>query len=339
MTVYYVETTSGDDANTGTATNAAFRNLQRALNVVSASDIIYCAGAETLTSAIAHLRGGNVRNPIQVIGTNANWVNDGSYYNLNANNAVARALNFGGANSHIYMENFIFRNSTGAGVDANSYGNSDFDVFVNCIFTGNAGEGFNGRQSRLRHVKFFNCVFSNNTLIGCRTDSAFLYGCRLNNNSLNGTTTEGGSSGWVIMDSVLYNNTGDNIQVSTAIAGPSLHLFVNCVTDKATANNFNLAAESPFTIMGCRITSAGSNGVTKNAWGMFGYNYMPTLGSERNNATQFAGGGTVVRFGVSGTDYNNTSGTDSLAGYNDPTNADFNLVTSASNYFITIPIP
>ena len=186
MTTYYVDPVSGNNANAGTSTGAAWATLQKALTecnggVVAASDtvVLMATGVETVTAEIAT----TIAKRVLFIGANASGVVDGTRYQITTNSAITSLLNFQHS-SHIFaFVDFNANSSATHAVDCDNVGVITLWCrFRNAIQYG-WFQGVAGGQAAARHYR---SEFYSNGSRGCHARGGWIIECSAHDNTTDG---------------------------------------------------------------------------------------------------------------------------------------------------------
>lgn len=337
MTIYYLDPSIGNNANAGTDSGSPWATLQYAVNTIVAGDICYCRGTETLTGAVSVATGsGLVSATKQFIGVGSSWTEDGSRYVVNANNLRTNCLTFA-TQDYYTFSNFDLTSATSHCIDGSSYTDPIAITFYNCIIRNSGGNGIRGTQSRLTRANFIKCLIHGNVGHGAEhVDCNFLF-CRISNNGAVGIYKTGNFRNAIVMGCIIVGNAQEGYLQDGF--GVDYSVLISNVIDNNGRSGVGLNAGQAL-LFGNRITrnggsTAGYAGI-RNNWSTggglsyIGWNYLPATGSAFANAAVLSG--TSIYLLTSGVDTNNLSGTDVSAGYTDPVNYDYNLMTSAWGY-------
>ena len=334
MATYYVDPAAAG-LNDGSSWADAFTDLQAAIAVAAASDVVYCRGTQTLTAPITYSCSGSLTSGlIDWIGCNASGVDDGTRFVLDGNSSVANCLNSDGG-GYSRFKNFEIKGATANGVyDATADSNSC--TFINCKFHLNGGTGFNGGS--WGNTTYFKCSFDNNGSYGAQSNyagtnkyllctfrgnlsgyyqyanmaySTFHFGCIFSDNTGNGAFLPYG--GWTIVNCVFDGNGGFGMNTD----------FSNCYRGTSLVGN--------------RITNNGSYGIHDVAIGYFlgtvAYNYF------NGNTSGDFGPYIVIDDAFledSGVETNLYTG---IQGYVDAANGDYNLTADATMRRVAVTLP
>jgi hypothetical protein len=234
MATYYVK--PGDPgSNIGTQANP-WTSLASAASAVAAGDTVYCQGIQVLSSIITTPTAGTAGLPISIIGTNSAWQEDGTFFTLNGNSAVANALTHNG-NYYIYR-NIEVKNTTGWGVNSNS----NYNIWRN-IYMHNCGYGLVGGS----YDSVIKCTIgsiTNTALCDCVTVVNCVF-YSIGGNFLTGFTN-GQIMGNIFYDNTSYgiypvtagtaiiNNTINNCAIGIYVTTPANSIFGNRITNNIT---------------------------------------------------------------------------------------------------------
>lgn len=323
MTDYYVDP-GASGANDGTSWTDAWEDIQTAFDTVTAGNICYCRGTQTLTVKIdVDTQTGDITNGyIKFIGCNAGGTVDGTRFVLDGNTAAAQCLYFAILSNYYWLENFEFKNATSHGYYAPSYG--DNNIIINCIAHNNGGDGFYIGGSTTTCIL---CRSYSNTSDGFYLGaiSVCLLFCVSNNNSAYGMNCSTGTSYGTIYGCIIHSNTTYGIENIDYAA-----LILNNIIDGETTGL--VINDHTARIIGNRITNntTGIDLVTKLS--IAGWNYFHDNTADVTNATlaynipyRAALTNHLMSAGIDGT---NKEDVDADDGYNNRANDDFNLKAS-----------
>ena len=236
MATYYVK--PGDPgSNSGTLANP-WTSLQTAMNTVAAGDTVYCQGTQTLSAIITTPTNGASNSAISVVGTNASWVEDGTYFVLNGNNAVTYCLVF--SKTYLIFRNIEFKLASTGG--ASYTAGANYDDFINCYFH---NCGTYGLITSTNYVIAYKCTASNcpngfydlYQIINCMAYSCgtgvaipvySVLGCIVYDNSSYGINTSTYST-------LISNTVVNNSVVGISISVNNIACVGNRITNNATA--------------------------------------------------------------------------------------------------------
>jgi len=155
MSTYYVDPTA-TGANDGTSQADAWTSFGSVIGNVSAGDVVYCRGTETLSSTVTFSSVvGGAGSFIRFIGVNSSWVDDGTKFVLDANSTSASCLVASTGNVFFAIKNFEFKNATASAFT--SSGSSEVHL-INCSSHNNGEDGFQlgPRNSLVKGVAYNN---------------------------------------------------------------------------------------------------------------------------------------------------------------------------------------
>ena len=271
-----------------------------------------CPGIQIDTNA------GTAESYINFIGTNSSWTNDGTLFKLDGNGDATNCIT--GSVKHISVQNFDLDDATGHGFTTS--GEPWYWVWLHgithnhgsgglCLYHHNASRliltqaysnGSDGFQEADDTVQWFFCVAHDNTESGFNTDNYnhianMWYGC------------------------LSYSNTEYGFERLGAYS-----VAINCVAHDNGKSGITVKDPNPGTILGCRITS---NGTEAGDWyGIDGWIYNPLYGWNYITGNDLGPTtGTVTAIVSGGVDTNLEAGTD---GYTNAGADDYNLAASAT---------
>ncbi len=339
MPTYYVDP-AATGLNDGSSWENAWTSINSALalSAVAAGDTVYCRGSQTLSSVPTNQNAGSLSGGfIKFIGCNASGVNDGTYFVLNANSAVANAWN-NNAKSYIWLENLELKNATSHGWtrSANSYWGQC--VFVNVYSHDNGGNGFECYYSQgpLSPVVWFRCKANNNGGSGFYDNySGFFvwYGCEAIGNSSSGIKCRGNSTFLGVMEHCLLHQNTDNQVVS----GSSSTAFVSGSVIDGGLNNGISTTNGLCLVIGGRITNH-SVATKLGLESLTSAKYLIAASYLGGNTTDITAGSYEILTINGSTSDMTFGGTDSDHGYTDSANDNFNLAPGATGRSIAIPL-
>lgn len=269
---YYVDPAGSNTSPYDTWTKAA-TNIQTALDLAVAGEIIYCRGTQTTAATIDidTQTGTNAAGWIKVIGCNASGNVDGTRFVLNANGGSFSVVTFAAASDMYWLENIEVKN-TAAGTYYGFVGaasSSDGCVFINCCANTCGNTGFAG--ANLGKARYFRCVsYSNGNHGFAGVGKAYFCVSRDN-------TTDGFNSCSFILGSVSHGNSDDGLG---GYGYGDVH-FINTVVDGNGDDGVEITAHTELSnalLLGCRITNhsgEGDNGlITSDEPCIVGYCYF-----------------------------------------------------------------
>lgn len=242
MATYYVDITTGNDADDGLSEGNAWQTFAKTQsNPIAAGDLVYVKGSATYTTRLI----------ISVVGTATAQIVFEGYTTTPGDGGMVTVTdtvnNTGltpGAGSNFYtFRNFRFTGMSGVGA-----GNltSDHLVYKKCRADTNGSDGFQGDQNCM----FEGCYAHGNTGDGFDVGGPTVFVCCIANaNGLNGFAMETG----VCYRCEAFSNAGNGFDSSQA----GYHSFFDCVCDgdvDDTSVGFNLAiayGQSQITVVNC----------------------------------------------------------------------------------------
>jgi hypothetical protein len=323
---YYVDPAGSNTSPYDTWTKAA-TNIQTALDLAVAGEIIYCRGTQTLAATIDvdTNAGTNAGGWIRVIGCNSSGNVDGTRFVLNANGGTFHVMTFTGTSDMYWFENIEVKN-TAAGTYHGFYASSAQSsgiVFINCCANTCGAVGFQFDSTNSIFAFLWRCVAYSNG-----THGFFVWGrlffCVARDNA-----TTGFSGSFQLYGCVSHGNSDDGFG---SLTGNST-LLVNCVSDENADDGANCSAGTSLSganLIGCRITNhsgAGDNGlITYDEPCIVGYCYFEDNDDNIAGASHDATPNATFQF----IPLENSSATsnvedqaDTNEGYVDKTNHDF----------------
>jgi hypothetical protein len=259
MTIYYVDGYNGDNGNTGTVYTDAWRDLQFALDSVSAGDTIrfmntailapattidvdQTSGTETapiwiqaadsngdpLTSGYSTLNGSIITsNPLVSVEAAMEyyrWTRI-RFTNSDSGNGIENATAITATNWE--FNNCRFDNHGADGVVQNS----NYWSFNLCEFDNNSGNGYSGQYARGEGTGFFGCKFHDNAAYGAYFYSKgyVVYSCQFYDNGSSGLMLYRYSLQDRISNCVFFGNTSHGIEFGSSSLGSELSWIYNNV--------------------------------------------------------------------------------------------------------------
>lgn len=349
MTTYYVDpTATGDNDGGGDGVDRddptesanwtnAWESMADAIagtngTAPTAGDVVYRKHTntpdETLTAGITNnLSGNNTSGYIQWITVNSSGVIDGSRYHLDG----------AGTNTGTYLYSVTGANNLDYGLyvddaDTSNLGvTGSYNVFMNLLteYADSYGVISTGTGS------IFISIVSQNNVIGVviQQENRLLFS-RVQNNSNRGVTLNSVSN--VAYGNLVIDNSNEGIY-----AGHRSNLVLNNVVDNNSLDNILVisGAYSSIIIIGNRLTESGEYGIDFNTQKavLALYNYTPASTEDRDNASGATNG--LPDLKINSLLGNIWNGTDTNAGYNNPTSDDFNLTSTASLRRTKVELP
>jgi hypothetical protein len=270
---YYVDPAGSNTSPYDTWTKAA-TNIQTALDLAVAGEIIYCRGTQTLAATIDvdTNAGTNAAGWIKVIGCNSSGTVDGTRFVLNANGGTFHVITATGTSDMYWFENIEVKN-TAAGTYHGFYASASTSaglVLINCCANTCGARGFSLDTTNALNAFFFRCVAYSNGGSGFY-DPRACYFCVARDNTLDGF-----ASGGTIIGCVSHGNGDDGL----GGIGYSQHIY-NCVVDGNADDGIEISSHTELRsaiLIGCRITNhsgAGDNGlITLDEPCIVGYCYF-----------------------------------------------------------------
>jgi hypothetical protein len=268
MATYYVDPSSGNNANAGTSTGAAWASFEYAVggsSGVAAGDFIYLmnTATETPTAAITLSVAGTATDNIFVIGADSNGdkLSRGSYYTISGSSlpATTNLIQGSSTNNNYTFYNIRFTAGTNRNLD-----NIDESKFISCRIdnassTGTAVDDQNG-------TVYVDCEIDNNGTAGFAVDLSnrgdnheFLY-CKVHDNGGTGLAI-GAPDNVTIAHCQIYDNGGSGIGMDTYSSNSEI---LNCTIDGNALNGIN--ANRAAGLDGVEIVN---NSITNNGqWGI-----------------------------------------------------------------------
>ncbi len=281
MVEYYVDpTATGDDD--GTTQANAWTTLQRAIDGTdgtqpAARDTVLCkhtgdAGVvdETLTVSIdVDGNSGDLTSGyIKYIGVNSAWVNDGTQYVIDGNDAAVNCLYFN--SDYIFLNNFYVKKATADGITGPT---ADYNIFINvrssengslgfdfelvtvgaqkyhrCLADNNSDDGF-GISKYAKHEYFF-CCARDNTTSGFKNSygNPVLYSCLSFDNGAHGYHLGAYNNG---ADNTLLNSVADgNSNTGVFVNAHRTIIIGNRITNQSLSGDIGMDLNSKLTLTG-----------------------------------------------------------------------------------------
>jgi hypothetical protein len=236
-----------------------------------------------------------------VIGCNAAGVDDGTYYTVDGNNAIANCIK--GSRKYVFWKNIRLINATSYGFLANG---STFFLWYHCEASNNGRDGWNN----CTYMAWVHCVADNNTRYGIYglTYTSCVF-CNVVGNGRDGILAE------AVVGCVAHNNTFGGVRTAT---GTSVCMS-NVCDGNSTSGIILTSAAKLALLIGNRLTHNGGYAVentgTDNLWfDDVNFAYNNTTGAKETEPA-FAG--------------NNSDWAGSADGYVDRANDNFNLTNTA----------
>lgn len=328
MTTYYADFDLATGGNTGVdAANAwrSFADIVAGTNGTppAAGDMVLCKGTDLMSSGSFIVFAGSASSGfVKLIGVDNSWNNVGGSTRavLDLQGNSADMLTYYGA-SFAWLENFELKNGY-RGIYGTSLSPSNSCVFINVYAHNFTNDGF-APESYIYTSTYIRCRSSNNGRYGWSLPrGSILVGCRADGNSNTGfmgnvfaqyvgcIAHDNGGDGFngvkLPVNSVAYNNTGDGFEFgTTTLESPAV------IGLRAAGNATGLKASTSHRIP--LFYFYGDNITEIDAY------YDEVLND---------GAGTVT-----------LNGTDTDAGFVDPSNEDYNLASDATYRREAVTIP
>ena len=329
MPTVYVDPDGSNTSPYETWAKAA-TSLQVAIDYVSAGDVVYCRGSETPSATIdVDGTSGTAGAYIRFVGCNASGNVDGTRYLLDFGTNVTHGLSFNDKD-YITFEHFEIKSTQagGSGNDGIRFHSAYtyYINFINCYIHGWPDHGVDGTY--IGYANFIRCRISTNG------DSAiYAYGnvmvmnCTIDNHS--GTYT------LVDVDKVIGCVIRDNVNALYWTTGAKLPLCMNTVFYNNSGDDI-VAATNIATIVGNRFIDHGAYGIDiGTATPFIMANYFDNSGSGDIDGTTYV---EVNWDGAQTNGANHYTGGDTDDGFEDPANDDYNLRSDATNRSIPITL-
>jgi len=334
MTTRYVDP-AASGADDGTSWGDAYETIQQAFDAVAAGDLVYCRGTETLGSIVDvdFADGDATSGLVRFIGCNAGGTNDGTRFIMDGNSAVANCLKIT-ARDYYLMENFEFKNATGAGMYFASSSHSW--IFNNCCANNNGSYGFFIGGNGLRNI-FIRCASYSNSNDGFflgASDRVFFSSSHDNTES---GFQLGQAAAAMVVGCLAYDNGNDGmeeVQYPSTIIGSTINGNTDNAITVKTSGTILIPA-----IIGNRVTNhsgAGDLGIDfSTEVVMHGWNYL------EDNDTNYANTSLAYEILNDGATTNEEDQADTNEGYTSLTDGseDFNLRSDATLRRTAISIP
>ena len=287
-TDYYVDITTGSDADDGLSEGNAWQHLAKAADIVTAGTTVYVKASavyETEDGAnncvMQTSADGAVDSPITFIGYTS-IITDGGQVTVNADpmgDQFASAIDGTASGSYHIWKNFIFTGGSSHGYNG---GESDWCVFYNCRFTSNGGSGLLIDNWCLYYL----CSFDTNTSSGIVSDSiSRIFASKAYANGSYGMDLDGGE----VLSSLVYGNGSDAICFSQA----ERDMVYGCTIDSENANNgilFNTAGRVVPTVIINNIIYDANVGVNSAVAQSFDFALANLINSNITDYTNFPAG-------------------------------------------------
>lgn len=227
MATYFVDKTTGNDADDGLSEANAWATIDKAMNTVAAGDKVWVKSGADYTETATIDTTGTQTAPITFEGYTST-IGDGGRAVINGGAARASGiLDSIAAGGRVYyvFKNFQITNHTSHGVNTDQL----HIFFKNCKFDTNGGAGFNGR-----HAMFEGCEFSDNTGDGAvitTTGAGVFAGCKFYRNAGDGIDCQ---VSLVCAFCEFFSNGDIAIRGGAANDAGGLMAIINCTIDGDT---------------------------------------------------------------------------------------------------------
>lgn len=193
--------------------------------------------------------------PIQFIGVDSSWSNNGTKAVIDGNGKATNCL-VGDNVDHIWMENITFQNAADDNVAVVDGNYCYYCIFLHCLFQNAGAKGLDRSPDNSKGFSrsiFVYCQSLSNTTDGFHATIGCIFrGCVASDNGAYGFV--GNSLNQQVVDCVVHNNTGTGVQVW---AGNIIH---GCVID-ANGTRGIYATVGPVLVSGNAITNNGTYGI------------------------------------------------------------------------------
>lgn len=324
MGTYYVDP-NASGANNGTSWGDAWITLQSAADALNAGDTAYCRNTETLSAPIDFdtNSGSLAAGYIKFIGCNAAGSVDGTFFVLDGNGAAANCIRgITTAQTHLWFENFEFKNATDDGVQG--IAGDDYWIFINCSFNNNDACGF--ENSYLDYLLVIGCIAYSNSNHGFASALAnsifprFAF-CVAHSNGDQGIRIRGGGAAYHCLTHDNGDSAGD-IGIAAAGSGTTI---MGSVMD-GEVNGMLASVDYTFFLLN-RITNNTTGIDFGSKFVLAGWNYLYGNTTDLANPAAWSSVGIYAAYVAwKSTTNSNKTGIDD--GYNDRANDDFNLKAS-----------
>ena len=221
MATYYVDVTTGSDADDGLSEANAWQTLQKAFDTATAGDAVYVKASATYSEQVdIDTNTGTVTAPITFVGYTST-ITDGGQFTWNGTTycAVTNGKDF------IRFRNVNFTSCTGSIFDCIT-ASSDYWRFENCDFSG--ATTVHARSAGYAYPlywKFYDCCISGMSGNGLMLSSEFsVIGCKIIDNGGHGIATQAYvTSDVTVSHCIIAGNTSDGINLVNTSAGVNVH--------------------------------------------------------------------------------------------------------------------
>ena len=222
MTTYYVSDATGSDSDDGLSEDDAFLTIDKAMNTVSAGDLVYVKADGTYTeNAVIDTAGG--RTTWIVYEGYTTTPGDGGQATIDAS-GLTNAITVGAISGTDVFT--VFRNFILDGADAEGYEGAAEEkiIFINTTFSNNSADGLECDNENI----FYKCLFTGNGIYGADLDNnnMILY-CTTHSNTDDGIHLVTG----VVAHTVTYNPASGKDGIVGGESSSTLYVVLNCTAD------------------------------------------------------------------------------------------------------------
>lgn len=318
MTTYYVST-SGSDGAAGTAYGTAWATIQKAADTATAGDLVLiCADGTHTPSASVDFdtNSGTSAAPIVFRGAASDGTDDGTVATVTgASISSAPLFRFQTATGGRYVEFHNLRLTAGTASCVSGI-NSQYGIwFIDCTIDSATGWGILFDNAGSLAILLRTEVYGNSSGgLGQTTSSRGSYichGCSIHDNGGPGISA-GGNDGIVIVNSLVYDNTGDGLFID------SKAFVSNCTIANNGGDGLDLSSASvpTATVVNTIVANNGAYGVFNNSTTVVNLRMANCIVyNNTSGATDNATGLSALGYDISTSDPGFTSTTDGSEDY------------------------
>ena len=269
---YYDPTATG--ADDGSSQADAWQTIQKAADNAVAGDKVlmrYTATPEALGADCQFdTNAGGPNNPIEFVGVNGSWVEDGTQCVIDGDSTANYPLRFYGAADYLAFRNVRVINALHSGWRGEN--GSVRISFDNCTAENSVNNGFVHGSSGAAQWAYRFCKAINNNVGWNSPYYTHLYGCQMIGNSIVGIDISTSH-----LEKCIIHGNAIGVKTS-ANQGFSID---QCVIDGNTADGIEDGGSPCSIVMACRITNNGGVGI-KHTGGDWLYDFCVIVGNGTN---------------------------------------------------------